>query len=212
MNSSSLKSVAIIIAHPDDETLWAGGTIMNHTSWHWFIVCLCRRSDEDRAPKFHHVIELLNAKGIMGDLDDGPEQKALDDKEVERTILDLLPDHSFDLVITHNPSGEYTQHIRHEEISRAVIKLWSIGKIVTNKLWTFAFEDGGKKYFPRPIENAPLYYKLTVNTWQKKYELMTKQYGYKKNSWEAETTPKAEAFWEFSDPADAMKWLDRRGK
>jgi LmbE family N-acetylglucosaminyl deacetylase len=212
MNSNVIKSVAIIVAHPDDETLWAGGTILNHSSWHWFIVCLCRRSDEDRASRFHHVIEFLNVNGIMGDLDDGPDQNPLDDQDVERTILDLLPDHDFDLVITHNPNGEYTKHIRHEEISRAVIKLWSLGKIVTNKLWTFAYQDGGKKYFPQPIEIAPLYYKLTADIWQKKYYLMTTQYGYKKDSWEAETTPKAEAFWEFSDPADAIQWLDRRGK
>jgi hypothetical protein len=53
---------------------------------------------------------------------------------------------------------------------------------------------------------------LTADIWQKKYYLMTTQYGYKKDSWEAETTPKAEAFWEFSDPADAIQWLDRRGK
>jgi LmbE family N-acetylglucosaminyl deacetylase len=27
------KNVAIIVAHPDDETLWAGGTILNHPYW-----------------------------------------------------------------------------------------------------------------------------------------------------------------------------------
>jgi len=26
----SAKTVAIIVAHPDDETLWAGGTILSH--------------------------------------------------------------------------------------------------------------------------------------------------------------------------------------
>jgi LmbE family N-acetylglucosaminyl deacetylase len=32
------KNVAIIVAHPDDETLWAGGTILNHPSWKCFII------------------------------------------------------------------------------------------------------------------------------------------------------------------------------
>ena len=68
----------------------------------------------------------------MGDLDDGPEQKPLDEKEVESTILELLPPKHFDLIITHNPTGEYTRHIRHEEVSKAVIKLWHSGKISTN--------------------------------------------------------------------------------
>jgi LmbE family N-acetylglucosaminyl deacetylase len=37
MNSEIPKSVAVIIAHPDDETLWAGGIILSHPSWLWFI-------------------------------------------------------------------------------------------------------------------------------------------------------------------------------
>jgi LmbE family N-acetylglucosaminyl deacetylase len=212
MNSEIPENVAIIVAHPDDETLWAGGTILSHPSWHLFIVCLCRRSDEQRASRFHRVLELLNAQGIMGDLDDGPDQKPLDEKEVERAILDLLPAYDFDLVISHNPTGEYTKHIRHEEISRAVIMLWNTGKIITRELWTFAYEDNEKKYFPKPIEMAPLYQELPVKIWQKKYNLITKQYGFKKDSWEAKTTPKGEAFWDFTDSVIAVQWLENGGK
>jgi len=29
-NRQKSKTVAIIVAHPDDETLWAGGTILFH--------------------------------------------------------------------------------------------------------------------------------------------------------------------------------------
>lgn len=28
-----IKTVGIIVAHPDDETLWAGGTILQHPEW-----------------------------------------------------------------------------------------------------------------------------------------------------------------------------------
>ena len=65
-----------------------------------------------------------------------------------------LPKH-FDLIITHNPTGEYTRHIRHEEVSKAVIKLWHAGKISAGELWTFAYEDGNKKYYPKPVRKAP---------------------------------------------------------
>jgi len=30
MDSKISKSAAVIVAHPDDETLWAGGTILSH--------------------------------------------------------------------------------------------------------------------------------------------------------------------------------------
>ena len=80
MTGLSEKSVAVIVAHPDDETLWAGGTILSHPEWKWFIVCLCRGNDEDRSFRFKKALKILKSEGIMGDLDDGPEQKPLEDR------------------------------------------------------------------------------------------------------------------------------------
>jgi len=205
------KTVALIVAHPDDEILWAGGTVIDNPSWNWFILSLCRGSDPDRAPKFYKVLEMLGAEGTMGDLDDAPEQEPLDEKEVEQTILDLLPSKHFNLIITHDPSGEYTRHLRHEETGKAVINLWHIGKISADELWTFAYSDGNRKYFPMPIENATLYNKLTKQTWLKKHELITEKYGFEKKSWEAQTTPRTEAYWKFTDPDSAKKWLNKNG-
>ena len=211
INSNIPKSVAVIVAHPDDETLWAGGTILSHPSWKCFIVCLCRKSDAERAAKFYKALQFLKSEGIMGDLDDEPDQKPLDKKEVERAIMHLLPKTHFDLVVSHNPSGEYTRHIRHEEVSKAVIILWHAGKISTDELWTFAYEDGGKEFYPKPIENATICHILAKRIWLKKYSIITSTYGFEKNSWEAETTPRAESFWQFSNPNDAIKWLDNGG-
>ena len=207
MENKKSKAVAVIVAHPDDETLWAGGTILSHPSWQWYIVCLCRGSDNNRAPKFLRTLQVLGCEGIMGDLDDGPEQKPLDENMLENTILKLLPFMHFDLIISHNPGGEYTRHVRHEEISKAVIKLWHSGKISANELWTFAYEDGDKKYYPRPIETASVYHLLSEQIWLKKYSIITAIYGFKKNSFEAETTPRAESFWQFKNSSDAQKWL-----
>jgi hypothetical protein len=154
---------------------------------------------------------MLGAEGTMGDLDDAPEQEPLDEKEVEQTILDLLPSKHFNLIITHDPSGEYTRHLRHEETGKAVINLWHTGKISADELWTFAYHDGNRKYFPMPIENASLYNKLTKQTWLKKHELITEKYGFDKKSWEAQTTPRTEAYWKFTDPDSAKKWLNKNG-
>jgi len=211
MDKKKSKTIAVIVAHPDDETLWTGGTILSHPSWKWFIVCLCRGIDTERAPKFYKALKVLKSEGVMGDLDDGPEQKPLDEKEIECAILNLLPPKHFDLIISHNPTGEYTRHVRHEEASKAVIKLWHAGKISTNELWTFAYEDGNKEYYPRPVENAPIYRTLTKRIWLRKYSIITETYGFEKGSFEAETTPRAESFWQFTNSYDAKKWLDNRG-
>ena len=211
MENKKSKAVAVIVAHPDDETLWAGGTILSHPSWRWFIVCLCRGSDNNRAPKFLRTLQVLGSDGIMGDLDDGPEQKPLDENELEHTILRLLPSIHFDLIISHNPDGEYTRHVRHEETGKAVIKLWNRGKISAKALWIFAYEDGDKNYYPRPIETASVFHILPGQIWLKKYSLITETYGFEKNSFEAETTPRAESFWQFTNPYDAQKWLNKGG-
>jgi LmbE family N-acetylglucosaminyl deacetylase len=204
--------VAVIVAHPDDETLWAGGTILTHPGWHWFIACLCRAGDGDRAPKFRHVLRLLNASGDMGDLDDGPEQRPLQGCQVEQAILALLPDRHYDLIITHNPTGEYTRHLRHEEAGAAVIRLWHEGRISATELWTFACDDGEKKYPPRPVETADSYLTLPADIWQKKYNIITETYGFRKDSFEATAATHAEAFWLFNKTTDAMQWLNNGGR
>jgi LmbE family N-acetylglucosaminyl deacetylase len=212
MTSKYQKSVAIIVAHPDDEVLWAGGTILSHPSWRVFIVCLCRGRDMERSDRFFKTLKNLKAEGIMGDLDDGPDQNPVNEKLIQHTILDLLPPRHFDLVITHNPSGEYTRHLRHEEISKAVIDLWFTIKISTEELWTFAYEDGNREYRPKPVANATISRHLTEKIWQKKYKIITETYGYAADSFEAETTPHTEAFWQFTERSDAKKWLTRYEK
>ena len=204
MNSKNSKSIAVIVAHPDDETLWAGGTILKHKFNKWYIVCLCRASDKERSERFHNTLKLLNAEGIMGDLDDGPDQHPLDEDLVEEEILRILPTTHFDLIITHNSTGEYTRHLRHEEINKAVITLWHNGKISASELWTFAYEDGNKAYFPQIVENADIIETLSEQIWNKKYKIITEIYGFDADSWEAETTPTTEAFWQFRNSNEAM--------
>lgn len=204
----SKKATAIIVAHPDDETLWAGGTILYHPQWDWTVVSLCRASDRDRAPKFFKALQVFGAEGIMGDMDDGPEQVPLPLSTVEQQVLTLLPVQQYDLIITHHPQGEYTRHLRHEEVSRAVIRLWQQGKIMADELWVFAYEDGLKAYYPEAVPEATIYHVLEKDIWQRKYEVVTNTYGFTKDSWEAATTPLAESFWCFSNPEEALQWLN----
>lgn len=211
MDKKKSKKVALIVAHPDDETLWAGGTMLSKSSWHCFVVCLCRKSDDDRAPKFFKALSVLGASGIMGDLNDGPEQTPLPENEVKQAIIQLITDNHFDLIITHNPNGEYTRHLRHEEISKAVINLWAEGRIVTDELWTFAYEDGNKAYYPKAEIQATSFWHLPKKLWDLKYSIITQTYGFDKSSWEAKTTPGDEAFWHFSSPQQAKKWLAKGG-
>ncbi|HIJ71101.1 MAG TPA: PIG-L family deacetylase [Planctomycetes bacterium] len=198
--TSNYNSCAVIVAHPDDETLWAGGTILMHPEAGWTVVTLCRKNDEDRAPRFYQALAELGATGTMGDIDDGPEQEPLDGNMVQSKIVSLLPSDFFDLIVTHSVKGEYTRHLRHEETARAVLDLWKTGKIRTNQVWCFAYEDKGGRCLPQPIPDAHLHVELSEEIWRKKKKIITEIYGFGKDSFEAKTTPKQEAFWCFDGP------------
>lgn len=203
------KNVAVVVAHPDDEMLWAGGTILAHRAWRWFVASLCRGRDPDRAPKFHRVLEYLGARGTMGDLEDGPDQTPLRLQEVQDIVVSLLPARRFDLILTHAPQGEYTRHRRHEEVSRAVLALWAKEMVQADSLWMFAYEDGGGKYPPRARASAHRQETLPETLWQEKRRVITDIYGFDEGSWEARAATQVEAFWCFDASAAALQWLER---
>ena len=208
---SEFNSCAVIVAHPDDETLWAGGTILMHPEADWTVITLCRKNDPDRSPKFFKALEGLDAAGTMGDLDDGPEQRPLSDRDVQNMTMKLLPSERFDLIITHGLCGEYTRHLRHEETAKAVTALWENGKLFTNELWSFAYEDGDGRYLPRPIRDADVQIKLPAEIWQKKYHIITDIYGFRADSFEAKTTPRREAFLRFVANKKDRKYFNKKG-
>ncbi len=185
------------MAHPDDETLWAGGLMLLHSDCRWTVMALCRKSDAERSERFIRVMKHLGAKGIMGDLDDGPEQQPLAEKDVKKTIMSMLPMDKFDLVITHSKWGEYTRHLRHEETARSVLSLFNTKEISGKQLWMFAYEDGGGKHLPKPVRDADIQVWLPDKIWQEKYKIITEMYGFAPDSFEAKCCPKQEAFWRF---------------
>ncbi len=193
----NFKEIAVIVAHPDDETLWAGGLILMNPGCKWTIISLCRANDTDRAPKFFNALKVYGVSGAMGDLDDGPEQNSLLKEDIEKSITSLLPQNNYDLVVTHSPAGEYTRHKRHEEIGRTVFSLWERGKITSSHLWLFAYEDDNKAHYSEAIKHADIVIELPEPVWLKKYTIITETYRFSATSFEALTTPKREAFWCF---------------
>lgn len=210
---NSKKEIAIIVAHPDDETIWAGGTILMRKDSSITILSLCRGSDPDRAPKFQKAIRELGARGAIGDIEDGPEQTPLNSEAIRQEILSILPGNKFDLVLTHSPFGEYTRHRRHEETGEAVASMWESGDIITPELQMFAYSDRGKGGIDdpaTPIKEASLLISVPEAVWQKKRDIITGIYGFDPDSYELKIAHQVEAFWSFSSPLAYLYWKRKR--
>jgi hypothetical protein len=134
----------------------------------------------------------------MADLDDGPEQMPLPENRVQNSIMQLLPSDRYDLVFTHGLFGEYTQHLRHKEVSRAVMALHRTRRLHACQVLCFAYGDDHREQQSQVDDRVDILIRLSDNIWQKKYKIITEIYGFSPGSWEARTTPKKEAFWEFA--------------
>jgi hypothetical protein len=151
-------------------------------------------------------------KGNIAVLDDGPEQIPLPIADVQDVVTALLPEQNFDIILTHSPFGEYTRHRRHEEAGRAVAELWETGVLTSRELWCFAYDDDDAAHLPKAIGRAHLTLDLDEKTWQNKYDTIVKLYGFAPDSWEANVTPKREAFWCFQNAREYRTWLESEGK
>lgn len=189
------RSALVIVAHPDDEVLWAGGTILMHPETQWTVAVLCRRSDPDRVPKFRQVLETLGAAGYLGNIDDGPEQKPLPTSDVQDAVLALVGRGDAELILTHSTSGEYTRHRRHEEVGTAVLALWDAGRLRSREVWSFAYQDAEGRQAISAVKEADVFTVLTDDIRERKRDLIVSGYGFAPDSFEAKAALGEEAFW-----------------
>ena len=194
-----MKKALMIVAHPDDEIIWAGGLILQNPDWDWTIFSLCRASDKDRAPKFRKVCKYLKSKSIISDLDD-ESGEPLPGRAVKNLILSNLKEKNYDYIFTHGSNGEYG-HIRHLDVHRAVTELVKENKLKCKKLYFFAYIPGSqrslhdkKTFIPIADKKADWQIKLTNKQHQKKLKIITEIYGFKHPVFETMAADDEEAF------------------
>ncbi|MBU0467082.1 MAG: PIG-L family deacetylase [Nanoarchaeota archaeon] len=187
-----------IVAHPDDETIWMGGIILKNPDWEWTILCLSRKNDKDRAPKFRKVCELYGVKGIISDLDD-EKLEPLNVEKVAKKIKDNLPKKKFEYIFTHGKNGEYG-HLRHKEIHEAVLHLIFKNELIGEKVYFFSYLPGSVEWkdsgLKIPISNPNPDWRVFLDdeTLQRKIEIVVSTYDFGSESFEALSCASREAF------------------
>jgi LmbE family N-acetylglucosaminyl deacetylase len=102
---------AVVVAHPDDETLWAGEYLRTHPGTD-VLVCTIPIKDPQRCADFFEVCKALKANGsFVARHTDREPLKGL--RHVQRLV------EGYDLVLTHNEIGEYG-HEQHIAVHKAM--------------------------------------------------------------------------------------------
>jgi len=181
----------VIVAHPDDELIWMGGFILKNKDWTFDVISLCRKDDEDRAPKFQRVCKELNVNYCkMSDLEDEDLTNVRENQIVDR-VLEMMKNDKYDYVFTHGLNGEYG-HKRHREINKAVKSMIKRKELKCKKLFYFSYkrENGFCNINP----NADKLIKLDNSTFSKKKSLIVETYGFPEGGFEEQCCLNKEAF------------------
>ena len=119
-DKQNIKAVAFI-AHPDDETIWMGGTLLAHKEWNWKIFVATHNGSDERGKEFISAIEKYKYQYGVTNLEiefteimhDTQDSSKLNKDEIKHK-LDQIDLSSFDIFFTHNIDGEYDGAPNHK--------------------------------------------------------------------------------------------------
>ena len=134
----------MIVAHPDDETLWGGKGLIEDD---YLVVCITCGKVKSRVFEFVNVMHTTNDKYIMLGYPDktNGERDNWDTvyEDITKDLKKIIKLKDWELIVVHNPEGEYG-HIHHKMISNIVTD------IVENKDILYYF---GKYYSKKTIRD-----------------------------------------------------------
>lgn len=162
LTGSSIETTAkklMIVAHPDDETLWGSHELYKEK---YLVVCVTCGTSKSRVKEFSDVMSLSNDDYIMlgyPDLVKGKKSDwSKDWDDINYDIERIVSAKDWDLVVTHNPLGEYG-HIHHK---------------MTNEIVTEYADHSKLSYFGK-------FYWGKIPEKEKKYVLSADEYNFKNN-------------------------------
>ena len=97
----------MIVAHPDDETIWGGSHLINGN---YTVLCITNGNNKKRKKEFMKVMKKTHSKGIILSFPDKTKGKRDNwkscKKDIQREIQKEIDSKDWDKIVTHNPDGE----------------------------------------------------------------------------------------------------------
>ena len=141
----------LIVAHPDDETLWGYHQLKNSKGWK--IICITNANNPTRVAEITSIAKHLGTALEVWNFKD----KYLNYNMHPKIYLDLataINQPNVEKVVTHNPLGEYG-HTQHKKISQIVLTV--------SKKPTFVFSYTQNKKNKSDVCNLAHIYKSQHN-------------------------------------------------
>ena len=132
--SKGIPKALLIVAHPDDETIFCGGTLLSYPVWNWNIVCVTMQNP-DRFKEFSDAMNKYKELGVNIDSystlnkPDYNQDLSPEDYEEWKSSIKRLGFNP-DIVFTHNQEGEYghKHHIAVSKMVRELLQLFPVCK------------------------------------------------------------------------------------
>ena len=125
-----LPNKLMIVAHPDDETLFGGGELLKHKG-EYKVVCLDYGNHLIRHKEFLCAMEMLGVpKWEHWDGETYKSSTAYNESILIPRIERVLDERKWEKIVTHNQGGEYG-HYRHVGTRNVMSRL------CPDKLWVF---------------------------------------------------------------------------
>lgn len=107
----------MVVAHPDDETIWGGAHLLDGR---YVVVCITNGNNRTRRKEFQSVMKETNSVGLMLSFPDKTHGKRDDwtscQKQIHQIIDTIVSRKNWSVIATHNLKGEYG-HIHHQMTS-----------------------------------------------------------------------------------------------
>jgi len=142
VNTHKIKNL-MIVAHPDDETIWGGDHLLEED---YLVVCVTCGNVKVRDKEIRTVLNISEDELIKLKYPDLTKKGVSTwegyKEDISADLTEIINMKNYDKIVTHNPDGEYG-HSHHKMLNKIVTNIVKRENL-TEKLYYFAKYDHNK--------------------------------------------------------------------